>query len=224
MIYNIPKHIAKYSKPLPYFMKYASPYYANMKKLARTQTNMNRLCWEIEKWEKETIKYKRFNKDFNYQIMIDESIELDQSKFDAIENIFLEYSKEMRELSQEQYKFNNYNKYMHWIQSNYPTLSMDEIVGFQFDWQYYYNKYKTMCKNICSDDKELANIVVKLCYEKYSKRDKSFMWRVASEGLIKNLMLHKNQVYLPSLNIEGKYSYLGKRYDLLLMDEGEFIA
>jgi hypothetical protein len=50
------------------------------------------------------------------------------------------------------------------------------------------------------------------------------MWRVASEGLIKNLMLHKNQVYLPSLNIEGKYSYLGKRYDLLLMDEGEFIA
>ena len=40
-------------------MKYASPYYANMKKLARTQTNMNRLCWEIEKWEKETIKYGR---------------------------------------------------------------------------------------------------------------------------------------------------------------------
>ena len=52
VLFNIPKHIAKYGKPVPYFMKYAGEYYFRMKKFLKSKRNMNRLCWDIEKWHK----------------------------------------------------------------------------------------------------------------------------------------------------------------------------
>lgn len=219
VIFNIPRHIAKWAKPLPYFMKYASPYYSNLKKLAKTQTNMNRLCWTIEKWENEEIKYKHKFKDFDYKIMTDPSIGLDEEKVNQIDKIFAEYRTEIRELAKDQYKFNNYTKYKDWIQENYPTMSQEEIIGFTFNWQYYYDQYREKCKKVCPDECELANIVAYLCYEKHSKKEKSFMWKVASSGILKNLKKHKADVYLPSLSESGEYEYLGKYYNMEKLEE-----
>ncbi len=214
VIFNIPRHIAKYAKPLPYFMKYASSYYAGLSEFANTQTNMNRLCWEIEKWEKNTVKHKQKIKDFNYKIMTDENIPLNKKTVEKIERVFQEYTKEMAELAQHQYKFNNHSKYKNWISLYYPDMTQDEIIGFKFDWQHYYDLYKDRCQEICPNEKELANIVVQLCYEKYSNKDKSFIWKVAPLGVLENLSKNKSEIYLPSLSENGKYEYLGRFYDM----------
>ena len=54
-------------------MKYASEYYGSLNNLANTNSNMNRLCKDIERWCKQH-KYSVNMKGFDYTIMIDESI------------------------------------------------------------------------------------------------------------------------------------------------------
>lgn len=191
VIFNIPRHIAKYSKPLPYFMKYASEYYGKFKKFNKSQSNMNRLCMEIEKWEK-SFRWKRSYDDFNYKIMMDETIEFNQERFSKIENIFLEFCKEMRQLSVDQ------------------ILIRNEIGGFSINWQYYYDIYKKKCMDVTSNIKELANYSVILCYEKYKNKNKKFIWRVAGDGVVENI----KQVDFtpPKRDPNGSMKYLGKTY------------
>ena len=69
VIFNIPRNIAKYGKPLPYFMKYASEYYKGLYTFSMSKSNMNRLCWMLEKWDK-TFRWKRKYNDFDYTIML----------------------------------------------------------------------------------------------------------------------------------------------------------
>ena len=70
VMYNIPRYIAKYAKPVPYFMKYRSDYYAKMKKFSVAKSNMNRLAKDIESWQKAEIRFKKTYKDFDYKIMM----------------------------------------------------------------------------------------------------------------------------------------------------------
>ena len=54
---------------------------------SRSQSNMNRLCWDIEKWHRK-IRFKRKYDDFDYSIMLDDSIPFDEDKFNQLENYF----------------------------------------------------------------------------------------------------------------------------------------
>ncbi|WP_459591729.1 RNA dependent RNA polymerase, partial [Enterobacter asburiae] len=63
--FNLPKAIAKYARPIPYFMKYRSPYYATLRDFNKYRSNMNAMCFKIENWERK-IKYTRTYDDFDY--------------------------------------------------------------------------------------------------------------------------------------------------------------
>lgn len=208
IIFNIPRHIAKYSKPLPYFMKYAGDYYKGMKKFNKSQSNMNRLCWEIEKWHKK-IRFKRTFRDFDYRIMIDNSIFFNQEKFDKLEQLYLDYLKEIQELGLQSALSKRYDEYKNYFDDD---LTKEEVLNTAINWDYYYKKYFIKAKEICSDQKELANLVVKLCYEKYFKKNKKFIWVVAGKGILENLKQIK--VLLPVEDERGIYEYLGKTYSL----------
>lgn len=212
VIYNIPRHIAKGGRPLPYFMKYRSDYYAKQKELSKANSNMNRLCFDIEKWAKTNIKFKKTYKEFDYNIMINEIVGYTDEHFSQIEKIFLDFDKEIAEIQKESSMFRNPLKYQDFFKENYSELSMEEIQNFTYDWNYYYDKYKRKCKEICPNKQELANIAVKLCYEKYPNKNKKFIWRVASEGVLLNLK--QESIYLPKLDLLGEFEYLGKRYTM----------
>ena len=216
VIFNIPRYIAKYAKPMPYFMKYAGDYYANMKKLSKSDSNMNKLCREMEMWQKKNIRFKRTFKDFDYTIMIDENFIYTQEQFDGVEKIYLEFCKEISELGQDQFKLKNYDKYKNWVNTMYPTMTRDDCMNFVFDWKFYYNKYKEQCSEIIEDEQVLANIAVKLCYEKYPNKTKKFIWQVTSEGLLKNIKQEK--IKLPQRSDDGNLEYLGKKYKIVEVD------
>jgi len=189
----MPRHIAKYGKPLPYFMKYRSDYYKNQK-LSRAASNMNRLCWEIEKWERQ-IRRKRSFSDFDYKIMIDESVEIDDFIFQSIEKIFLRFCDEMKQLKSDEIEIKR------------------SVKNFRLNWEYYYDFYKNECERICPDNKMLANIVVKLCYENHPSKNRKFIWRVAGSGIVENIP--QTNVCLPVRDDKGEHEYLGKRYKMI---------
>ncbi len=211
VIFNIPRHIAKYSKPLPYFMKYAGDYYSKLKKFNKSQSNMNRMAWHIEKWHR-LIKFKRKYKDFDYNIMIDNNIPFNQDKFDKLDILFTEFLEVVKNLGK-QNSFKIYNGYKDYYNDD---LSKNEFTNTKVNWNFYYQQFTTRANDICSNSKELANLVVKLCYEKYSKKSKKFIWVVASKGILQNIK--QVNISLPIKDKNGQYEYLGNYYNLQEVD------
>lgn len=209
--WNIPRHIAKWSKPLPYFMKYASPYYAAMSKFNKAWSNMNRLCMDIEKWEKE-LKFRRSDRKFDYTIMVAPGIPVDEEKYKKIEFLYQEFCKEMEDVRKLAHMCANYNKYKNYFNETYPGQPKEMFMNWEPNWNYYYDKYKKLCREICPDKQELANIVVSICYVKYPSRSKKFMWKVAEDGILTNILYKK--IELPQENEYGMYVYLGRAYNM----------
>jgi len=210
VIYNIPRNIAKYAKPQPYFMKYAGEYYSKLKKFLHSNSNMNKLCKEIERWEK-PIRFKRTYKDFDYSIMIDKSIVIPDDILFTIEDIYLRFCDEMKQLGKEQNMINNYDKYKDELDG---VITKSDAKHFVMNWNHYYNKYKNECVKACPNKKMLANVAVLLSYKMHPDKNKKFIWRVASEGILENI--EQVSFEIPVLDKNGKYEYLGRKYNFSL--------
>lgn len=218
-IMNIPYEIAKYSKPYPYFMRYISDYYEGLyQSMERTKSsyrfqktkmsNMNRLAFMIEDFHNNEVKWKKSN-GFNYKIMIDESIVENEEKMNEIENIYLEFNKEVKYLVSFENKLHRYEEF----KNELKAWDKESAMNYHVDWNTVYNRYRVRCEKICQDKNELANIAVKICYEKYPKRGKKFMWVVASSGIIDNIK--QEEFKIPVKDSNGDFEYLGKKYSML---------
>lgn len=208
VLFPIPRHIAKYGRPLPFFMKYAGPYYAKQKKFSCSRSNLNRLCFEIEKWDK-TLRFKKTYHDFDYSIMVDSSLPIPENVFREIEAVYLEFCREMAQLGKDQAMVRNYEKYKEELKD---WITPDEAAQFEINWKYYYELYRERCLKICPDERLLANIAVILCYETYPSKNKKFLWCVAAEGILKNI--RQVPFKLPYRDDSGTLEYLGKKYSL----------
>jgi hypothetical protein len=202
--YYCPKYISKDSKPLPYFMKYASPYYMKLK-LNVFESNMNLMCWELEKWEN-TIKTRK--KKFNYSIMIDKTIPKDEEKFIKIYDLYLKFREKMDKLRLFQFKLHKYKK----LFDKLDFVSKHEIESKQINWEKHYQPFREQTKLICPNEKELANYVVEICYKMFPKNAKNFAWVVAKNGLIENI--EQVNISLPIADKKGELDFLGRKFSL----------
>lgn len=234
VIFNIPRNIAKYGKPLPYFMKYASEYYKGLYTFSYSKSNMNRLCWKLEKWDK-TFRWKRTYKDFDYTIMYNDKIEVFESdnivsvgdsliSFDEytkyrnnIEEIFLDFCKEMSYLAKLQKEIREYkDEDLEWLK---VFVTKKDAKNFLINWQHYYDTYKNKCKEACPYPEIVSNTAVELCYEKYPSKNKSFIWKVSGDDIVKNIK--QVNIELPIKDDNGIYLYLGKRYSFKKIENKE---
>ena len=209
VLYPVPRQIAKYGRPLPYFMKYASPYYKRLKKLSCAHSNMNQLCFYLEHWDNSL--RRQHNEKFDYHIMIDADVAVNEERFAAIEQIYLEFNKTIADLVKTERQCRYYDRFKKELAKK--GITKEDAANYDTDWQYYYNKFRARCTEACPDAKELANIAVTLCYEKYPKRNKKFLWVAAGTGIVENVK--QVNICLPQLCDDGEYEYLGKRYTLM---------
>ena len=91
-------------------------------------------------------------------------------------------------------------------------FTKEEAKTYETNWQAIYNVYRNKCKLVCPDVRELANILVVLCYEKYPNKFKKFLWHMAGAGVVENIK--PVPVQLPVHDPNGEYEYLGQRYSL----------
>ena len=215
VFYQIPRNIAKFGRPLPYFMKYAGDYYQGLSTFSHARSNLNRLCKELEKWEK-TLRYPKQNTNFDYRIMIDPSLTAPVRISEQIEEIYLDFCRKMKELGKEQAMIRNYDQYEEDLSG---WISREEARNFTINWQYYYEKYRARCEAVCPNPALLANICVGLSYEKYPGKNRKFLWRVAGKGVVKNIK--QIDFPIPVEDPAGPYEYLGKRYQMELVSNHE---
>ena len=166
---------------------------------------MNRLCYDIEAWHKQ-YKWKRHNADFDYTIMLDQSIPTNEDILEELRALYLQFNKESDAMVKE------YRQALTRVSNRKTGDKTDYEYVDSINWQAFHNSYRNRCFNICPDICELANYVVKICYEIYPKRSKKFMWIVGGEGILVNLK--QTEEYLPMRNPNGEYEYLGNKYSL----------
>ena len=208
--WNIPYYIAKFARPLPYFMKYAGKYYKSLKTFSKAQSNLNKLCWNIEKWEKQ-FKFKKSINDV-FDLLIDLDVLWNQDKFEQVIELYKVFNKEMADAKKQQGMVLNNENY-----SNYfSDLSKIEILNTEINWGAIYEKYINLARELVSNPRELANYGAEICYRMYPKRSNLFIWVICEEGLFLNL--EKNRDYnlkLPHLTSnKNDIEYLGKYYKL----------
>lgn len=141
--------------------------------------------------------------------MIDETATYDEETANAVEQIYLEFGIETRKLHLEQTRVRKYLDAD--VKGKY---SRSEAKNYTANWKSHYDRYRNRCLQVCPDVKALANILVKLGYEKYPKRDKKFMWAVAGGGIVANIK-QVDKLVLPKSDRNGKLEYLGRRYSML---------
>lgn len=206
--YPVPRNIAAYARPLPYFMKYAGPYYSKLKNLSKSHSNMNLLCMSIERWER-SVKYRRPKVQFDWKIMYDDEVGYDEDTFNEIEKIFLEFNEYRKDQLLFEKKCKNWSMYKKEISKK---ITKAEARSYETNWQSIYNVYRNRCTDICPNIKELANILVVLCYEKYPNKYKKFAWQIAGSGIVENIK--PVPVSLPKKDDNGDFYYLGNKYSM----------
>ncbi len=170
-------------------------------------SNMNHLCLDLEKWHKK-LAWKR-QPAFDYTIMIDDSIQEDPRLATAIEALFLEYNKEIKELLADQRRIRAYAD-----EDIRNQMSRADAENFVIDWGACYEKYKRKCADICANKQELANIAVRLVYEKYPSSKSKFHWVVAEDGILENIK-QVPTISLPKRDMFGDLTYLGRKYTMV---------
>lgn len=149
--------------------------------------------------------------------MIDETATYDEETANAVEQIYLEFGIETRKLHLEQTRVRKYLDAD--VRKKY---SKTEAKNYTANWKSHYDRYRSRCLQACPDIKALANILVKLGYEKYPSRDKKFAWNMAGEGIVANIKQVHN-LTLPKRDPDGKFEYLGRRYSVVEVSTEEII-
>lgn len=203
----MPRFITKYGRPLPAFMRYASPYYARQD-LSNAPSNMNKLCREIERWHKQ-VRWRKYEKDFPYQIMIDNTIPTDEMKQESIFEIYKRFNKVSTLLRKESYK-----KYDKSLCQTIPECAKYIVCGEDgrndINWSSFYADIRSECMTVLGDIRAVANDAVRICYEKRPSASKSFIWKIASDGVVQNIK--QVPIKLPVRDENGTERYLGKTY------------
>lgn len=206
--FNLPKQISKYARPLPYFMQFAGDYYKKIKEFNKYRSNMNSLCFDIERWEN-TKKTRKTKEGFDYHIMIDDSVEIHEDVFNQVSELYIDFNRTIKRLLMEKNKCKDWDKNKEWIKK-YMNITKKESVAFDVNWNYYYDMYKDKLRKISKNKKEIVNCLVKLCYEVHPRSSKKILWSVAGDWVVGNIKQYNKEIMLRDK--DGDICILGDRY------------
>ena len=206
--FNLPKQISKYARPLPYFMQFAGDYYKKIKEFNKYRSNMNSLCFDIEKWEN-TKKTRKTKEGFDYHIMIDDNVEIHEDVFNQVSELYIDFNRTIKRLLMEKNKCKDWDKNKEWIKK-YMNITKKESLAFDVNWNYYYDMYKDKLRKISKNKKEIVNCLVKLCYEVHPRSSKKILWSVAGDWVVGNIKQYNKEIMLRDK--DGDICILGDRY------------
>lgn len=203
--WNVPRKIAKNSRPLPYFLKYK---YANLNKVSRSKSILNEHCWYIENWQKRL----KFNYEFinTSECMINTDIPFDTEKFLDVARVYSEFKRESKRLKEQEKMSKNYDLYKEF----WDGLNKFEVENTEIKWDRIYDKYRIKFQEIVPNQSELANYIIELVYNRDKGIHYIFAWQMVEEGILTNLRVNQTKpLMIPQETATGT-EYLGRYYTL----------
>lgn len=162
---------------------------------------VNRISWIFEDALDGYLSKKYVQPTFDYTIM-KSNVGYSKSAYNEIANILKsyiskidEYQKSARREKQQKYDVNE--KYHNFLRS-----------------------FKMQCEMICTNEDELCDIVLDLCYG--SNKTKQFAWDICGDTIIENLLLKNGNKYTIPVHTTGAgdFEYCGEQFVMMQVDVG----
>lgn len=163
---------------------------------------INKICWRFEDEFDGYLSSFKHNNDFDYSLLKSE-VPYSDTTYKNISKIYHDY-------------IDNVQKFQQSIKRE--RLKDDDIAESRIA---FVNAFKEDCEKVCPDEKQLANIVLDLCYS--SNKSKQFAWDVCGHVFIDNL-LYKNNFIInyPEEDVNGDIEYGGCKFKMNLKQIGGF--
>ena len=166
----------------------------------------NELCSIIENNDFEITKVQRHgNYDKVVEILSDETVVKNASRFKKVNDLYKKYNgliRNLLKLKENGYANDNTDFYSDVFKSDAAVRNT------------MYLAIRSEAEAICPNSKELATYAVEIAYVLNPNKDKSFAWVICSDGIMQNIISHKSKkIEIPVADENGK-EYLGKHYSL----------
>ena len=167
-------------------------YYNLMMPVSMERSTMNRICWKLEEY---IIKPQDgIDIPFDREIL-KTNMKYSDENYDDIKNLHIKFRKDVSD-------------YMSTVKYN---TDKDEIKEKR---QCFSDTFKQKAIEICTNEEELCNIVVDLCYT--TQYSKLFTWTISGNQIIRNLLKkNNNKITYPTLSENGNIEWLGSKYELV---------
>lgn len=164
------------------------------KKVGENPCLVNRMCWIFEKEFDGYLSQKKTKAYFDYSIL-KSGVKYSDRNYKDILAIYKDY----------QAKLNSYMR-----KSRYERTS--DTVENKRQRELFIQQFKYECETICSNQYELCDIVLDICYGK--EKSKQFAWDICGEIIIENLLNNNNRIihYPEQVDQNGEFEYGGKQF------------
>lgn len=168
-------------------------YYEDLKPCGDNACTVNRIAWLFEDTFREYLSRYITTHPFDYSIL-KSGIEYSKNDYKQIQKIKNEYDDSV--------------KYYQRL-ANSQRLDKDEV---SVNRNMMLLKFKSKCEEICSNKKELCDLIVDMCYS--TEKSKQFAWDICGETIIENLLEKNNYIiYYPQLvNSDGEFEFGGEQF------------
>lgn len=169
-----------------------SPVYNN-------DTTMNRITHELEDAFKPLMNKRIPYGEFDYTVYMNKDVEIDTQIKNKINQLYKEYLNEQK---------------MYYGNKNAFVFSSDEYGERSSYSNKFFSYFKKEAMSICSNEEELCNILIELCYQKKTT-SKQFAWTICGKQIIKNLLKNCDNKYHSIVRDDnGDLEYSGKKYKI----------
>ena len=166
-------------------------YYNLMMPVSMEKSTMNRICWKLEEY---ILPQGGSPEGFDKEIL-KTTMRYKTDTYEMIKELYADFRQDV-------------SNYMMTTNAN---TDKDEAKEKR---ECFAMTFKTKALELCTNEEELCNITVDLCYT--SQYSKLFTWTISGEQIIKNL-LKKNEdtITYPILSEKGDIVWLGNKYELI---------
>ena len=130
---------------------------------------VNRISWIFEKEFNKYLKKINNTINFDYEILKSDTT-YSKSNYNQIMALYYQYMMRMDKL--------------------HKRARVERFDDMNYERQKIIELFRTNCEIACTNEEELCNIVLDICYTK--EGSKQFAWEICGEQIIKNLLKHKN--------------------------------
>lgn len=210
---NLPNYIQKRAGNYPYFMRYAGDYYAGFSVLSKAPSNMNELCFEMERF-KNALTWARPAKPFDWHIYLNPNIDRNEASYEALVTVYRAYCKRKAEIAEARQKsFKAFEN--RWRKGKGKDGRPVPKHAFSFDASGMHKaadaEIIALAKEAVPSGAERANYAVEICYSTPS-RGKQFAWLVAGDAIARNIKQVSHKIPLQVTGEEYDFLYLGRKY------------
>ena len=168
-------------------------YYHKMIPVGMNACVMNRICWRFENEFDHILKSHRERTRFDYTFMRNDE-QYQQSAYYKIKHI------------QDEYK--------EWLSAFMASMRKKRVSDpeeFFFARRESIKLFVDDCVAVCSNESQLCNIMLDLCYSKSS--GKQFVWDICGSQIVENLLAaNDGQIYYPERDPDGDIEYNHQKF------------